>query len=55
MVVKKIAVLFSGSGSNLQSILDKLHGKIFDGIKIEVVLTLSITKILLVGKILIKK
>ncbi|MBQ2431339.1 MAG: phosphoribosylglycinamide formyltransferase [Campylobacter sp.] len=41
MVVKKIAVLFSGSGSNLQSILDKLHGKIFDGIKIEVVLTLT--------------
>ena len=41
MVVKKIAVLFSGSGSNLQSILDKLHGKIFDDIKIEVVLTLT--------------
>ena len=41
MVVKKIAVLFSGSGSNLHSILDKLHGKIFDDIKIEVVLTLT--------------
>ena len=41
MVVKKIAVLFSGSGSNLQSILEKLHGKIFDDIKIEVVLTLT--------------
>ncbi|MBR7047044.1 MAG: phosphoribosylglycinamide formyltransferase [Campylobacter sp.] len=41
MVVKKIAVLFSGSGSNLQSILDKLHGKIFDDIKIEVALTLT--------------
>ena len=41
MVVKKIAVLFSGSGSNLQSILDKLHGKVFDDIKIEVVLTLT--------------
>ncbi|MBQ9292155.1 MAG: phosphoribosylglycinamide formyltransferase [Campylobacter sp.] len=41
MVVKKIAVLFSGSGSNLQSILDRLHGKIFDDIKIEVVLTLT--------------
>ena len=41
MVVKKIAVLFSGSGTNLQSILDKLHGKIFNDIKIEVVLTLT--------------
>ena len=41
MVVKKIAVLFSGSGSNLQSILDKLHGKIFGDFKIEVVLTLT--------------
>ena len=41
MVVKKIAVLFSGSGSNLQSILDKLHGKSFGDFKIEVVLTLT--------------
>ena len=41
MVVKKIAVLFSGSGSNLQSILDKLHGKSFGDMKIEVVLTLT--------------
>ncbi|MDA3043041.1 MULTISPECIES: phosphoribosylglycinamide formyltransferase [unclassified Campylobacter] len=41
MVTKKIAVLFSGSGSNLEAILEKLHGKIFGDIKIEVVLTLT--------------
>ena len=41
MVVKKLAVLFSGSGSNLEAILQKLHGKTFGGTKIEVVLTLS--------------
>ena len=41
MVVKKLAVLFSGSGSNLEAILQKLHGKIFGETKIEVVLTLS--------------
>lgn len=38
MVVKNIAVLFSGSGSNLQAILEKVHGKIFKGIKINVAL-----------------
>ena len=41
MVVKKLAVLFSGSGSNLEAILQKLHGKTFGETKIEVVLTLS--------------
>ena len=41
MVVKKLAVLFSGSGSNLEAILQKLHGKVFGGTKIEVVLALS--------------
>ncbi|MDA3054418.1 MULTISPECIES: phosphoribosylglycinamide formyltransferase [unclassified Campylobacter] len=41
MVTKKIAVLFSGSGSNLEAILEKLHGKIFGDIKIEVALTLT--------------
>ena len=41
MVVKKLAVLFSGSGSNLEAILQKLHGKIFGETKIEVALTLS--------------
>lgn len=38
MVVKNIAVLFSGSGSNLQAILEKVHGKVFDGVKINVAL-----------------
>lgn len=41
MVTKKIAVLFSGSGTNLEAILQKLHGKIFGDIKIEVVMTLT--------------
>lgn len=41
MVMKKIAVLFSGSGTNLEAILQKLHGKIFGDIKIEVVMTLT--------------
>ena len=37
MVVKKIAVLFSGSGSNLEKILEKVHNKNFSTCKIEVV------------------
>ena len=37
MVVKKIAVLFSGSGTNLEKILEKVHNKIFSTCKIEVV------------------
>lgn len=41
MVVKKIAVLFSGTGSNLVAILEKLHGKTFGDTKIEVALTLT--------------
>lgn len=41
MVTKKIAVLFSGSGSNLEAILQKVHNKIFNNVKIEVVLTLT--------------
>lgn len=41
MSVKKIAVLFSGSGSNLESILHKLHNKKFGKTKIEVALTLT--------------
>lgn len=40
-MVKKIAVLFSGSGSNLQAILEKIHGKIFNGTRIEVALCIS--------------
>lgn len=41
MPTKKIAVLFSGSGSNLEAILSQLHGKIFNGVCLEVVLTLT--------------
>ncbi len=37
MVIKKIAVLFSGSGSNLEQILKKVHNKSFSTCKIEVV------------------
>lgn len=36
MVVKKIAVLFSGSGSNLEKILENVHDKSFATCKIEV-------------------
>lgn len=38
MLTKKIAILFSGSGSNLEAILKKVHNQIFNGIKIEVCL-----------------
>lgn len=41
MPTKKIAVLFSGSGSNLEAILSQLHGKIFNGVRHEVALTLT--------------
>lgn len=34
MVVKNIAILFSGSGSNLEAILEKVHGKVFGDVKI---------------------
>ncbi len=44
MSSKKIAVLFSGTGSNLLSILEKVHNKTFDGTKIEVALTLTNNK-----------
>ncbi|MFV0482372.1 MAG: phosphoribosylglycinamide formyltransferase [Campylobacteraceae bacterium] len=40
MVIKKIAILFSGSGTNLENILKKLHNKVFGDVKIEVALTL---------------
>lgn len=36
MVIKKIAVLFSGAGSNLEQILEKVHGKEFLTCKVEV-------------------
>lgn len=38
MVVKNIAILFSGSGSNLQAILEQVHGKVFKGVRINVTL-----------------
>lgn len=41
MVVKKIAILFSGNGSNLEAVLEQLHGKVFGGIKIECALCIS--------------
>lgn len=41
MSIKKIAVLFSGSGSNLEAILQKLHGKKIGKTKFEIVLTLT--------------
>ena len=41
MLTKKIAVLFSGGGSNLEAILERLYGKVFGETKIEVALTLT--------------
>ena len=41
MLTKKIAVLFSGGGSNLEAILQRLHGKVFGETRIEVALTLT--------------
>lgn len=41
MLTKKIAVLFSGGGSNLEAILSKIQGKIFNNIRLEVVLALT--------------
>lgn len=41
MLSKKIAILFSGSGSNLNAILQKVHGQVFNGVKIECVCTIT--------------
>lgn len=41
MVTKRIAILFSGSGSNLQALFEKVHNKIFNNIKLEVALTIT--------------
>lgn len=41
MHIKKIAILFSGNGSNLEAILEKVHNKIVNDIKFEVALTLT--------------
>ena len=40
MPIKKIAILFSGSGTNLENLLKKLHNKEFNGFKIEVAVTI---------------
>lgn len=40
MVIKKIAILFSGTGSNLEKLLEELHNKVFEHCKIEVATTI---------------
>ena len=40
MVIKKIAILFSGEGSNLEKLLETLHNQIFEHCKIEVAITI---------------
>ncbi|MDR2080744.1 MAG: phosphoribosylglycinamide formyltransferase [Campylobacteraceae bacterium] len=40
MITKKIAVLFSGSGTNLENLFLKIHNKTFNGVKLEITLTL---------------
>ena len=40
MVIKKIAILFSGEGSNLEKLLEKLHNQVFEHCKIEVATTI---------------
>lgn len=41
MSIKKIAILFSGRGSNLKNLLEKLHQKTFNNTTIEVALTIT--------------
>lgn len=41
MFIKKIAILFSGNGTNLETILKKVHNKVFNNTKIEVVVTIT--------------
>ena len=40
MVVKKIAVLFSGEGTNLENLFQTLHQKSFEHVRIEIVTTI---------------
>ena len=40
MVIKKIAILFSGEGSNLEKLLAAVHNKVFEHCRIEVVTTI---------------
>ena len=41
MPVKRIAILFSGEGSNLENLIKKLHKKKFDSYLVEVVLAIT--------------
>ncbi|NPA81497.1 MAG: phosphoribosylglycinamide formyltransferase [Epsilonproteobacteria bacterium] len=41
MSVKKIAILFSGEGTNLENLIKKLHNRVFDSFKVEVALSLT--------------
>ncbi|NLC27612.1 MAG: phosphoribosylglycinamide formyltransferase, partial [Campylobacteraceae bacterium] len=41
MSKKRIAILFSGQGSNLERLLEQLHKHTFNGVELEVVLTLT--------------
>jgi len=41
MTTKKIVVLISGSGSNLQALMDKLHNQQIDGQHVEIVAVIS--------------
>jgi len=40
MVIKKVAILFSGEGSNLEKLLSTLHNQVFEHCKIEAVTTI---------------
>lgn len=44
MVVKRVAILFSGSGTNMQNLFEKIHNKTFGNTKIEIVLTITNNK-----------
>ncbi len=37
MLIKRLVILFSGEGTNLENLIKKLHKKEFDGFKIEIV------------------
>lgn len=41
MSKKRIAILFSGEGSNLERLLKQLHNNIFNSVKLEVALTIT--------------
>lgn len=41
VITKKIAILFSGRGTNLEAILKTLHGKFFNDVRLEVALAIT--------------